>query len=255
MNEIVVSTENGKWIFKKPIKSNDEMIFYNSDYFKRIGFPDAEIIIGAIESGKMYGGKYAKPDELSFPFRQFVFLFQGNNNKDAVEVLPDKVQDKSQDNKSNFFERLSGYGIQMSNYVKTGVERVTPYLNVKIMGESDKKDTSEPLVKETSEPLVKEESGPPKNYYKVIIPIIVSLKKEQIGKYEKEEIKLNQILREEKVDRSLGKSKIGNMYEVGNRYVRMCEQVKEWSQYEIDESSLPGSKMSKYKKMRTKAFS
>jgi hypothetical protein len=260
MNDFAVSIENGKWILKKFIKSNDELIFYNSDYFKRIGFPDAEIIIGANDSRKMYGGKYSKPDELTYPFRQFVFLTQGqdnnnnNNNNNVVEELPDKLPD----NKPNFFERLNSYGIQMKSYVKSGIDRVTPYLNAnnvgdnsKNMEELNKKPETEPLVKET-EPLVKESE--PKNYFKVTIPITESLKTEQIGKYEKEEEKLNQILREEKIDRSLGKSKDGKMCEVGNRYMRMCEEVKEWKRYEIDESPLIGSKMSKYKKMRTKAF-
>ena len=50
-----------------------------------------------------------------------------------------------------------------------------------------------------------------------------------------------------------GKSKVGGpVYEVGNRYIRMCEKTKDWFRYEIESINLPGTKMSKYSKMYTK---
>ena len=35
------------------------------------------------------------------------------------------------------------------------------------------------------------------------------------------------------------------MYEVGSKYVRICEEVKEWRRYELESIKLPGSRMSK----------
>ena len=59
-------------------------------------------------------------------------------------------------------------------------------------------------------------------------------------------------LREDKVERSIGKSKEGEMYEVGSRYLVMCESVKEYVPNVIEgsESELEGSLMKKLKEMR-----
>ena len=38
-SKIVVTIEDGKMVFKKPQESLDEILFYNTDYFARIGFP------------------------------------------------------------------------------------------------------------------------------------------------------------------------------------------------------------------------
>jgi hypothetical protein len=50
---IIDSTENGFRIFKKMQKNADEILFYNSDYFNRIGFPNTEVIIGKNKTKKL----------------------------------------------------------------------------------------------------------------------------------------------------------------------------------------------------------
>ena len=52
------------------------------------------------------------------------------------------------------------------------------------------------------------------------------------------------------MDKGLGKSKEGEIYEVGDRYIRMCESVKDYAPYEIEDSDLEGSLMKKFKVMR-----
>jgi hypothetical protein len=84
-----------------------------------------------------------------------------------------------------------------------------------------------------------------KKYWIVKIPIIKDDEFTPKGKYEKAEIKMNQILREEKIHKEIGKSIEGSLYEVGSKYVRICEEVKSWTRYEMEEIKLPGSRMSK----------
>jgi hypothetical protein len=51
---------------------------------------------------------------------------------------------------------------------------------------------------------------------------------------------------EKLVEKSLSKSKVGRVYEVGSRIIRMCESVTEYEELKIEENELPGSRMSKW---------
>jgi len=86
-------------------------------------------------------------------------------------------------------------------------------------------------------------------YIKVTIPIVNEDYLINWGKYEKEEAKLNQIIREDTVEKSLGKSKIGEFHEIGTRYIRLCESLSEYKRYDEMLEPLEGSKMSKMSKM------
>jgi hypothetical protein len=83
------------------------------------------------------------------------------------------------------------------------------------------------------------------NYWVVKIPIIEDADYYSKNEYDKAEARLQQTLLEEKVDKSLGKSKIGKMYEVGSRYIRICEEIQEWKPYEKEQCDLPGTVMKK----------
>ena len=76
MNEIHYNLENGNHVFRKKRESVEEALFYNKEYFARIGFPDAEIRIESATTGGSYN-----PNKVTVPFRQFVYLVQGSNNK------------------------------------------------------------------------------------------------------------------------------------------------------------------------------
>ena len=107
--------------------------------------------------------------------------------------------------------------------------------------------TQEESVKEQKDPGVEENET---QYFWVLrIPIIKSDEEiVPLGKYEKMEIRLEQIIRDEKVDKSLGKSKEVEEIMVNGRVLRLCKRVKEWSpvKYEMEEE-LKGSKMFKMK--------
>lgn len=322
MSKIIISIENHNCIFKKPKENDAEIIFYNTDYFKRIGFPDAEVIIGTTSpDGTMKGGYYKNPETLTYPFRHLVYLVQGtgkpNVNPPTNPILPlPKVQFTNP--MPNFFERLGNYGKEATNMIATGIENAGTYFNKKSTPEppvsepqsepeqsnsllqtqeepvsetpisepeqpssllqtqgesvpetpvSDTQPQSEPekpnsLLQTQGEPVSEtpltetqsepEKSTEPIQYYKVVIPINKPTSKIPLGKYEKEELLLNYMILENKVEKSLGKSKSGKLYKVGNRYIRMCEEVKEWTSLKTPPSTLIGTKMYKMNKVTNK---
>lgn len=272
MTTIVDTVEEGRRILKKIRGSPDEQIFYSNEYFAKIGFPDAEVDLRKVSpEGIMKGGRYKNIKNITQPFRTFVQFVQGtesifNRSTEYVQdtTQPEVVAEKS--DKPGFFERMSNYNNQIFKYVKDSVDKlkrrpVDTSKNVEnnvsevSVPESVTEITqTEPIPDDTAstiaEPTIESDvSTEEKKYWVVSIPII----DDEIvpyGKYEKAEAKLDQILREEKVDRSLGKSKVGDMYEIGNRFVRICESVKEFEPYQIDDIQLPGSRMHKFKSVR-----
>ena len=69
-----------------------------------------------------------------------------------------------------------------------------------------------------------------------------------LTKYEKEERELKRKLKDQEVESELSKSKSGEVYEVGSREIRMCEEVKEYELPKYNKSELEGSVMSKWYK-------
>jgi hypothetical protein len=294
MTTVVETTEEGKRIFKKIQESPDEQIFFSSEYFAKIGFPDADVDLRKVSpEGIMKGGGYKNVKNLTQPFRTFVKFVQGteslfNRNTEYVEsTQPQSEVAVETSDKPGFFERMSNYNNQIFKYVKESVDKLRKP-SVGANKNVENKASEEPVnvdkstildninistpnlvtnptqiepVKgdifstiseygaESASTIESDSSTEGKKYWVVSIPII----DDEIvpyGKYEKAEAKLDQILREEKVDRSLGKSKVGEMHEVGNRFVRICESVKEFEPYQLDDIQLPGSRMHKFKSVR-----
>jgi hypothetical protein len=252
MSKIVDSTEDGYRVFKKKQESAEEVIFYNTDYFKRIGFPDAEVSIGKVaEDGVMKGGYYKHPENLTYPFRQFVYLIQREKKRKSEETSEDADTNEDKNNEHpDFFHRVSGYGAEIGKGVQYGVDSVTPYFRT---ASENAKEAERIRLEKRKEEISREKEGEvdkkgdfdETNYWIVRIPIVKGDDIVPMGKYEKEEAKLQQTLREDKVDKSLGKSKRGEIYEVGSRYVRMCEEVVEYAPYEKLKSDLLYSEMSR----------
>jgi hypothetical protein len=341
MNKIVVSVENHNCVFKKIKENDEEIIFYNTDYFKRIGFPDVEVIIGSTIDAHMKGGYYDKPEELTFPFRHLVYLVQGTGKRKPLKKTQEQQQppptQSESNNLPNFFDRLVTYGKEASNIISTGIQKVEPYFKqqpqVPTPEKSENNTASEtqenpseispvgptpeiqekpseispvgptpeiqekpseispasttPEIQEkpseispaSTTPEIQEKpseispasttpeiqenpseispAGPtpeqtqdnPIQYYKITIPINKPISKVPLGKYEKEELLLDFLLLDNKVEKSLGKSKSGKIYKVGTRYIRMCEEVKEWSPLKIKQNPLIGTKMHKFGKL------
>jgi hypothetical protein len=295
MNSLIeTNIENGKFILKKPVNSKEDFMFYNSDYFSRIGFPNAEVSIVSYTSGgkkngeihgEIYGGYYKNVNRLTFPFRHFVYLVQHEGDKEETPTPTPKPKDEkvepTKNNDPDFFNRISKYGVQISETIQTffqkkdsdkvtdkpeKTEQPKEESGEGVRGEADKvgdesaKTEQPPEDKVADEPVKteqpKEESGEevereniekPVSYYKVTIPIENDDKTEMIGKYEKEEAKLNQILREEKqkvrLAASLSSSKLK---EVDSLNAIICKGVKGLDK-KLDMSKvLKGSKISKY---------
>jgi hypothetical protein len=286
MTTVVETTEEGNRIFKKIRESPDEQIFFSTEYFAKIGFTDVDVDLRKVSpEGIMKGGGYKNVKNLTQPFRTFVKFVQGtgslfNRNPEYVESTQPEVVAETTD-KPGFFERMSNYNNQIFKYVKESVDKlkkrpVDSNKNVENKASeepvnSDNINVSMPtlvtnptqiepvkgdIFSTTAESGAKststtesDSSTEEKKYWVVSIPIV----DDDIvpyGKYEKAEAKLDQILRDEKVDRSLGKSKVGEMREVGNRFVRICESVKEFEPYQLDDIQLPGSRMHKFKSVR-----
>lgn len=265
MSKITTSVENGYMIFKKKQESADEILFYNTDYFRRIGFPDAEVSIGKLSpDGKMVGGYYKNTAELTYPFRQFVYLIQREKSKEVgTSSIFSTTKTESSEN-PDFFERLSGYGVEIYKGVKSGIDQIGPFFKKKPedMTEDEKKqefenelekkaeEEMEQKTEETREEEIEQKEHQDfnkENYWIVKIEVIG---KPSESPSEVNEAKWRQTLKESKVDRSIGKSKVGPMYEVGGRFVGMCESVKDWSPPSPEISSpLPGSLVDKWSKL------
>ena len=79
-------------VFEKDKTSDDEAIVYNPEYFRILGFRDAEISLvnkttTPVVVGEMKGGKY-DPSTLTFAFKEFVYMVdpsQKNKTSDATK--------------------------------------------------------------------------------------------------------------------------------------------------------------------------
>jgi hypothetical protein len=248
-SNISVTTEDGFWVFKKRQESAEEVIFYNTDYFKRIGFPDAEVSIGKVTpDGIMKGGYYKHPEKLTYPFRQFVYLFQREKEKPVKEEASEP--NEPNEHNPNFLERLVNYGVQISNGVQSGIDSLSYPPPPKNLTEEEKRkqeeDEKEQALRNDAEENSKKGDFDQDNYWIVRIPIINDDSLIPKNKYEKEEENQKFQRLENLVEKSLLKSKVGRVYEVGSRIIRMCESVKEYEELKIEESPLPGSRMSKW---------
>ena len=266
-SKISVAIENGFWVFKKRQESAEEVLFYNTDYFKRIGFPDAEVSIGKVTSdGIMKGGYYKHPEELTYPFRQFVYLIQREKRPPVKDETSSEEMSNTGKHAPGFFERLGSYGVQISKGVQSGIDRVSPYFKTtpENLTEEEKQKLQEEE-KQKAELLNEEDENEKKkkeenerdnfdkdNYWIVRIPVINSEGLIPKNKYENEEEEKEMKLLESRVEKTLGKSKIGIKYEIGSRKIIMCESVKEYEPAKIEESRLPGSVMSKWHKFTKK---
>jgi hypothetical protein len=325
MNKIIVTVENHNCVFTKIKENDDEIIFYNTDYFKRIGFPDAEVSIGStrdamsdnvdallIATQVVTGGYYDKPEELTYPFRHLVYLVQGTEKRKSTSK-PKPFFQLNNYNIPDFFERLGTYGKQASDIISNSIEKAKPYFEFKTTTEpketqpqteqqsppEEKSVQEQPPAPQTEQQPVPEkevqeqppqteqqpvpekevQEQPPQTeqqpipeekavqeqkqapapnlnmqYYKVTIPIIPETNKVPFGKFEKDELMLDYLLLENKVEKSLGKSKSGKIYKVGSRYIRMCEEVKDFSPLKPKQHPLIGTKMHKFGKFQSQSL-
>jgi hypothetical protein len=265
-NKITQTVQNGVLIIKKRQNDPDEMLFYNTDYFKRIGFPEIEVSLVpvTVEKGDMKGGYYKHPEKLTFPFRHFVFLVQREGyRKQDLDQEQEQEQDKEEygyrentpepakrseyklENPAySLFEKIGKYGNKVSNNLRSGM-----FAKNAAKPEETIETPEEPETIDTKEQKQEKET----QYFWVLrIPIIESEEIIPLGKYEKMEMRLEQIIKDEKVDKSLGKSKEVEEIMVNGRVLRLCKRVKEWSPINKDNKEeknkstyLLGSKMSK----------
>jgi hypothetical protein len=167
--------------------------------------------------------------------------------------------------KPGFFERLGKYNRDAFNYLKSNINKTKPVdvahddsQNANVVMPSNDSPKQENSTKEPENDKTSDSSNDfdPLNYWIVHIPIIPPDNNDDIkGEYEKTEAKLNQMLLEQKVGKSIGKTNVGTMYEIGNRYVTICETVmplKENDLLTFDglHTELEGSIMQKYNKLQ-----
>ena len=291
MSEIHYSVENGKHVFRKKIDSVEEALFYNKEYFSRIGYPDAEVSIETTgPDGVARGGAYSNPEKLTVPFRHFVFLVQSNKSSDVMSFLnkrnlaneerEEERQPVEKQNEPNegFIERLGKYNTQAYDYMKTGVNRFSDYVKpsdvkpdakpVNVEEQETIQDTKpvnveEPVTKpdnveeqetiQDTKPVNVEDANEPTKveYWVVKIPFIERDNVEPKGKYEMEEVKLMQTILQKKVEKTLPLKEKGL---VGYECIKMEDRVLLLYNEKAKEcvvSGLEGSLMSKYVKVLT----
>jgi hypothetical protein len=227
-NKITQTVQNGVLIIKKLQTDPDEVLFYNTDYFKRTGFPEIEVSLVPVtatvsDKSKMKGGYYKHPEKLTFPFRHFVFLIQREKSgPDTPEMEMEHTQSTEKESATTYslpvqkyangayglFEKLGKYGNNISAKLRTGVFAKSTDIakSTEPQPESGVVDSEE---KETEpEPEPQTQTQTQTQYFWVVrIPIMKSEELVPLGKYEKMEIRLEQMIKDERVDKSLGKSK------------------------------------------------
>lgn len=221
------SVENGMVVIKK-MKGGDpsEELFFNKGYLTKIGLPDAKVFVGKLSSdGIMTGGYYEKMDDLTYPFKIFATMIQGQQNKN-VEYEPQQpveYEGDSNTSKPGFFERLGNYGSQISTGVNSGIGNLRSYFGKKTTEstepteqvaekstaeissiEEDKQKIPESEHQTIQEPIQKPVDDAAKNdeYLMVRIPI----KEDEIvplGKYEKMEEMFKQMEMKRKANKEL----------------------------------------------------
>ena len=100
--------KDGYMVFEKIIQDKSEFTFYNPDYFASIGFPDAIItVVGkdgkeTDENDKIAGGAgYKNPENLTWPFKQFVYLVQPSSSKSLS-----KSKSESPESRKGIYEKI-----------------------------------------------------------------------------------------------------------------------------------------------------
>jgi hypothetical protein len=107
------------------------------------------------------------------------------------------------------------------------------------------------MEEEKTEEEKRQEDYDKSNYWIVRIPIVEEETDDAVlipGLFEIEEAKLKQMMLEERVEKSLGKSKVGPIYQIGKRYIGMCESVVDLTPKKYEHSKLKGSLMDKITK-------
>jgi hypothetical protein len=162
----------------------------------------------------------------------------------------------------------------VSTYFKDGIDRISPYFEKKDIVEKNssankpQEQENETSIESVSDSLTKDAKDANKDadtdankdadtdankdtedntqtYWIVKIPIIEDTNIIPKGKYENEEAKLNAMMREDKENERLLKTKVGEMLKVGVRYVSMCEGVKDYEGRKYEKSEIKGSLMDK----------
>ena len=285
MSQIIDSVEDGKYVFRKKRESPEEELFFNKKYFEMIGYPDVEVSI-EIESTEhsMKGGYYKNTQKLTVPFRQFVFLLQGNKNMNNFSFFSNKntttpkntTDQKTDLEQKGYFDRLFQYNNDAINAIKTYLKpkenanekeetsnqttvasklwvsnkEAKPTDSPKPVEEPKPTDSPNPLedVKPVEELKPVEEAKPTVvEYWVVKIPIRKSSDAEPKGKYEKMEQQLTQFLLQEKVNKSLMLVMEYELKEVGEDaiYFYKGKEDNRMQIMELFKSGLKGSKISK----------
>ena len=237
MSEIHYSLENNYHVFRKIYESAQEYLFYNKEYFARIGFPDAEITV----ENKIEGGGYHNPDKLTIPFRQFVYLVQGANDTSS-EI-------KKNDTNNKFIEQFRKYNENVYNFIKSQLNQFSNVFTKSSLKEEEvnvKNDKEEEVnVKNDKEEEVKEFK-----YWVVKIPVIPNETIEPKGKCEMEEVKLMQTILQRKAERMLPISIEYEYKTIGERVIMLCKRIKDKKEpandLEFGSCNLEGSVMKKY---------
>ena len=260
MNEIHYNLENGNHVFRKKRESVEEALFYNKEYFARIGFPNAEIRIESATTGGSYN-----PNKVTVPFRQFVYLVQGNNNKKNGfsffgKSNPDNAEkepNKTESNNYNYWpvKRLGLYNAV--DYMKTGFNQLMKPSkkaedNVADATTDNVADaTTDNVADATTDNMI--DTLPQENglgYWVVEIPVAKSEYIEPKGKCEMEEVKLMQTILQRKAQRTISLNVEYEYKTIDERVIMLCKRIKEkgepTDEVELNRCKLKGTIMDKY---------
>jgi hypothetical protein len=204
---------------------------------------------------EMKGGYYKYVERLTLPFRYFVYFVQREPSKSSgIEPVETKsVTDESKVNERDslfhtFYDGIKNTfsGVNMTSSQTTPpVDASNPSIEPPAEGVESPVENVEP----PAEDAVKKTDSNSEDVtlmWVVKIPITTT---GQINEYKKEELKLNQILREYKMEQSNNIIVKGEVFDVGNRTIKIAQTVEEGQPtLEVNNTKLPGTKMAKYKK-------
>ena len=175
---------------------------------------------------KIKGGYYKNVEGLTLPFKYFVYFVQSktpNGEPTDSTVSPPRSEGETIFTFDTFYDRIKNVFRGNNN---TSVEQ------------------------SQTNPISDQNSASDSNMWVVKIPITTDADTSQMNEYKKEELKLNQALREFKMEQSNHLIIKGEVFNVGTRFIKIAQTVEEGQPIlETDKTKLLGTKMAKYERL------
>ena len=222
-----------------------------------------EVNVGSMEReegpvNEIKGGDYSNVQSLTAPFRYFVYFVQSKFSK-RNDASATSVTESTSDSDNKNGSILNTFYDKVANAFSkndSSSQNVTtnPIVDLEAKGDEPVVSKGEPVNNDVQNTDSNSNDANMSLEWVVKIPIATDDESDQISEYKREELKLNQILREHKMEKINNIIVKGQVFNIGDRYIKIAQTVEEGQpQLEVNPTKLPGTKMSKYSKNSKKS--